>query len=216
MERHLGGDVLHVELANQVSFLNRAAMDRMFNSIPRGGHLLLDAENTVYIDPDILSMIREFKDKTAPIRGVQVSLRGFQNKYQLKDEIQYVDYSTRDLQAILTPAQVLQILKEGNERFRAGKRLTRDPGRQMKASASGQNPLAVVLSCIDSRTPSEMILDLGLGDIFSIRIAGNVLQGKELILQESRTIQRLVDEGSIHLAGAMYNVVTGDIEFFSA
>jgi len=216
MERHLGGDVLHVELANQVSFLNRAAMDRMFNSIPRGGHLLLDAENTVYIDPDILSMIREFKDKTAPIRGVQVSLRGFQNKYQLKDEIQYVDYSTRDLQAILTPAQVLQILKEGNERFRAGKCLTRDPGRQMKASASGQNPLAVVLSCIDSRTPSEMILDLGLGDIFSIRIAGNVLQGMERILQESRTIHRLVHEGSINLVGAMYNVVTGDIEFFSA
>ena len=309
MERHLGGDVLHVELANQVSFLNRAAMDRMFNSIPRGGHLLLDAENTVYIDPDILSMIREFKDKTAPIRGVQVSLRGFQNKYQLKDEIQYVDYSTRDLQAMLTPAQVLRILKEGNERFRAGKRLTRDLGRQMKASASGQNPLAVVLSCIDSRTPSEMILDLGLGDIFSIRIAGNVispkvlgsmeygcavagaklivvightqcgavsaavdlnesqqnaeqatgcqnlqaiiddirqaidpqacqlpdhgtghaksafinevarrnvLQGMERILQESRTIHRLVDEGSIDLVGAMYNVVTGDIEFFSS
>ena len=180
MERHLGGDVLHVELANQVSFLNRAALDRLFNSIPRGGHLLLDAQNTVYIDPDILSMVREYKEDTAPVRGVKVSLVGFQNKYQLKDEIQYVDYSTRDLQELLTPAQVLQILKEGNERFRTGKRLTRDLGRQMKATAAGQHPLAVVLSCIDSRTPAELILDLGLGDIFSIRIAGNIISAKVL------------------------------------
>lgn len=180
VERHLGGDVLHVELANQVSFLNRAALDQVFNSIPRGGHLLLDALNTVYIDPDILSMIRDFKDKTAPIRGVQVSLRGFRERYKLRDEIQYVDYSTRDLQGLLTSAQVLRILQEGNERFRTGKRLTRDLERQLKATALGQHPLAVILSCIDSRTPAELIFDLGLGDIFSIRIAGNIISPKVL------------------------------------
>lgn len=180
VERHLGGDVLHVELANQVSFLNRGALDQVFNSIPRGGHLLLDALNTVYIDPDILSMIRDFKEQTAPIRGVQVSLRGFRDKYNLQDEIQYVDYSTRDLQGLLTSAQVLQILQEGNERFRTGKRLTRDLERQLQATALGQHPLAVLLSCIDSRTPSELIFDLGLGDIFSIRIAGNIISQKVL------------------------------------
>lgn len=174
VERHLGGDVLHVELANQVSFLNRAALDNVFNSVPRGGHILLDATNSVYIDPDVLSMIREFREKTAPVRGVKVSLRGFQQKYALEDEIRYVDYSTRDLQQLLTPEQVLQILVEGNDRFRSGKRLTRDLERQLSATAQGQHPLAVVLSCIDSRTPIELILDLGLGDVFSIRIAGNV------------------------------------------
>ena len=180
VERHLGGDVLHVELANQVSFLNRGALDQIFNSIPRGGHILLDALNTVYIDPDILSMIRDFKEQTAPIRGVQVSLRGFRGKYKLQDEIQYVDYSTHDLQGLLTSAQVLKILQEGNERFRTGKRLTRDLERQLQATALGQHPLAVLLSCIDSRTPSELIFDLGLGDIFSIRIAGNIISQKVL------------------------------------
>ena len=180
MEHHLGGDVLHVELANQVSFLNRAALDQVFESIPRGGHILLDAENTVYIDPDILSMIRDFKEKTAPVRGVQVSLRGFRDRYKFRNEIQYVDYSTRELQGLLTSAQVLRILKEGNERFRSGQRLTRDLGEQLKATAVGQHPLAVVLSCIDSRTPAELILDLGLGDIFSIRIAGNITSPKVL------------------------------------
>lgn len=180
VERHLGGDVLHVELANQVSFLNRAALDKVFNSIPRGGHILLDGANTVYIDPDILSLIRDFKEQTAPIRGVQVSLRGFRDKYQFQNEIQYVDYSTRDLQELFTPAQVLKILEEGNERFRTGKRLTRDLDRQLQATALGQHPLAVLLSCIDSRTPSELIFDLGLGDIFSIRIAGNIISNKIL------------------------------------
>lgn len=180
VEKHLGGMVMHVELANQVSFLNRAALDDVFNSIPRGGHILLNAEHTAYIDPDILSMIREYTDNTAPVRGVQVSLLGFRDKYNLRNEIQYVDYSTRELQGQLTSQQVLQILKEGNERFRSGQRLTRDSERQRKAGAGGQHPLAVILSCIDSRTPSELIFDLGLGDIFSIRIAGNVISQKVL------------------------------------
>lgn len=307
VERHLGGEVLHIELANQVSFLNRAALDQVFNSIPRGGHILLDAQSTVYIDPDILSMIREFKEQTAPIRGVQVSLRGFRDRYKLRDEIQYVDYSTRELQGLLTSNQVLQILREGNERFRTGKRLTRDLGRQLQATAVGQHPLAAVLSCIDSRTPSELIFDLGLGDIFSIRIAGNITSPKvlgsleyacavagaklivvightqcgavtaavnltgtpetteqvtgcqhlepiineiqlaidpqdcrslqqrpeqeqtdfintvarrnvalsvELVVQQSRTINQLIREGRLAVVGAMYDVVTGEIEFF--
>ena len=174
VEKHLGGEVMHIELANQVSFFHKAALDRAFNEIPQGGQVLLDARHTVYIDPDILSLIREFKDKTWPVRGVRVSLRGFREKYKLLDEIQYVDYSTRELQGKLTPQQVLQILKEGNERFRTGRRLTRDFGRQIHAAAHGQHPLAVVLSCIDSRSPAELVFDLGLGDIFSVRIAGNV------------------------------------------
>jgi carbonic anhydrase len=180
VEKHMGGMVLHIELANQVSFLNRAALDEVFNSIPRGGHILLNAEHTAYIDPDILSMIREYTQTIAPVRGVQVSLKGFREKYNLRNEIQYVDYSTRELQDQLTSEQVLQILKEGNDRFRSGQRLTRDSDRQRKATAQGQHPLAVILSCIDSRTPSEMIFDLGLGDVFSIRMAGNITSQKVL------------------------------------
>lgn len=175
VEKHLGGEVLHIELANQVSFLNRAALEKVLRDAPRGSHVLLDAKHTDYMDPDILSLIREFKQVTAPVHGVQVSLRGFRAKYQLKDEIQFVDYCTRELQDLLSPAQVLQLLREGNERFRTGRRLSRDLGRQLDATAKGQHPLAVVLSCIDSRQPTEIIFDLGLGDIFSVRIAANVI-----------------------------------------
>jgi carbonic anhydrase/SulP family sulfate permease len=180
LERHLGGDVLHIELANQVSFLNRAALVRVLDGIPRGGHVLLDAQNTDYIDPDVLDLFRDFKEKSAPARGVELSLVGFRQKYQLQDLTQYVDYSTRELQEAITPEQVLQILKDGHERFRTGRRLTRNFTRQIGATADGQHPLAVILSCIDSRSPAELIFDLGMGDILSVRIAGNVTSRKVL------------------------------------
>jgi carbonic anhydrase len=180
VEKHLGGDVVHIELANQESFLNRAALSKVLAEVPRSGHVLLDAQNTDYIDPDVLDLIRDFKEQTGPARGVEVSLLGFRSSYQLLDQIQYVDYSTREIQDALTPQQVLQILKDGHERFRTGQRLTRDLGRQVRATADGQHPLAVVLSCIDSRAPVELIFDLGVGDIFSVRIAGNVTSRKIL------------------------------------
>lgn len=180
VETHLDGDITHVELANQVSFLNRAALDKLFTDAKSGSHMLLDASETDYIDPDVLSMIRDFKNKGGPARDVKVSLRGFRDKYQLKDEMQFADYTTRELQDKVSPQQVLEILREGNRRFHSGKRLSRDLGRQVGATASGQNPFAVVLSCIDSRVPAEIVLDLGIGDIFSVRVAGNVIGTKTL------------------------------------
>jgi carbonic anhydrase len=181
MEKHVTGDVLRVELANQVSFLNRAALERTLSTVPRGGHLLIDARNTDYIDPDILDLLEDFSKKTAPAHGVDLSFVGFKDRYpRLEDKIQFVDYSSRDVRDALTPEQVLQILRDGNQRFRTGQRLTRDLVRQVSATAMGQSPMAVVLSCIDSRTPAELIFDLGIGDVFSIRIAGNVAQDKVL------------------------------------
>jgi len=180
VEKHLGGDVQKIVLPNQVSFLNRAALDRTLDAVPPGGHVLLDATNTDYIDPDVLDLIREFDEVTGPARGIEVSLLGFRTKYQMEDKIQYVDYSTRDLQSALAPAQVLEILKCGNDRFRSGRQLTRDFGRQVSATAGGQHPLAVILGCIDSRTPAELIFDVGVGEIFSVRIAGTVTSRKVL------------------------------------
>ncbi|HVK14329.1 MAG TPA: SulP family inorganic anion transporter, partial [Gemmataceae bacterium] len=180
VERHLGGEVVHIELASQVSFLNRAALDRTLDAVPAGGHVLIDATGTDYIDPDILDLIHDFDEVTGPARGIEVSLKGFRAKYALDDRIQYADYSTRELQSALTPAQALQILKDGHERFRTNRRLSRDLGRLVHATAAGQHPFAVVLSCIDSRTPAEIIFDVGVGDIFVVRLAGNVTSRKAL------------------------------------
>ena len=75
----------------------------------------------------------------------------------------------------MTPAQILDDLKKGNERFRAGKMATRDYRDQQRTSAGGQYPTTAVLGCIDSRAPAEIIFDAGIGDTFNARIAGNVV-----------------------------------------
>jgi len=82
---------------------------------------------------------------------------------------------TREIQANLTPQKAFTILREGNERFVSNLRFNRNLLQQVNETSDGQHPFAIVLSCIDSRTSAELIFDQGLGDIFSARIAGNVL-----------------------------------------
>jgi carbonic anhydrase len=74
----------------------------------------------------------------------------------------------------LTPDEIIAHMKDGNERFRLGKESPHDYLAQQKASAKGQYPAAVILSCIDSRAPAETIMDLGIGDCFNARVAGNI------------------------------------------
>jgi carbonic anhydrase len=80
---------------------------------------------------------------------------------------------TKESQRKMTPEQALGALKGGNERFINGKMLQRNLMVQVRATASGQYPFAVVLGCIDSRVSPELVFDQGIGDIFSARIAGN-------------------------------------------
>jgi carbonic anhydrase len=82
---------------------------------------------------------------------------------------------TKETQEHLTPDLALDILKEGNERFINNIKAHRNLLQQVNETSSGQFPFATILSCIDSRISAELIFDQGLGDIFSIRIAGNIL-----------------------------------------
>ena len=84
---------------------------------------------------------------------------------------------TKESQAAMTPAKALDALKEGNGRFLAGKPKPHDYKAQVAATAAGQYPFAAVVSCMDSRAPVEIILDQGIGDLFSLRVAGNVIEG---------------------------------------
>jgi len=82
---------------------------------------------------------------------------------------------SKETQNNLTPALAIQILKEGNDRFIKNLKANRNLLQQVNETSEGQHPFATILSCIDSRTSAELIFDQGLGDIFSIRIAGNIL-----------------------------------------
>ncbi|TKB88691.1 MAG: twin-arginine translocation signal domain-containing protein [Nitrospira sp.] len=86
----------------------------------------------------------------------------------------YADALSKEQREKMTPDEIIGYAKMGNERFRAGLRKNRDFLREQMTSAKGQHPAAVVLSCVDSRAPAEIILDLGIGDMFNSRVAGNI------------------------------------------
>jgi carbonic anhydrase len=82
---------------------------------------------------------------------------------------------TKEMQAAITPKMALNLLKDGNKRFVNNLRVNRNLLQQANETSDTQHPFAVILSCIDSRTSAELIFDQGLGDVFSVRIAGNIV-----------------------------------------
>ncbi len=95
-------------------------------------------------------------------------------KQSIKTELMTIT-QTKHTQSEMTPSKALQILKDGNERFIDGRSLKRDYQEQIKITSTGQYPFAIILNCIDSRLPAEILFDQGIGDIFNVRIAGNVV-----------------------------------------
>ena len=89
-------------------------------------------------------------------------------------QLAYAAALTKEQRDKMTPDDVIALMEKGNERFRLGKESPHDYLAQQKASAKGQYPAAVILSCIDSRAPGETIMDLGIGDCFNARVAGNI------------------------------------------
>jgi carbonic anhydrase len=82
---------------------------------------------------------------------------------------------TKEWQDTLTPEQIIHLAKMGNQRFISGQLVQRNYQQDVKATKKGQYPAAIVLSCIDSRAPAEIIFDAGIGNIFNARIAGNII-----------------------------------------
>ena len=179
-ERHVGGEVLRIELGSQLTFLNRASLLDALNKVEAGTHLVLDARDTDYMDSDIITLIHEFEQDFAPAHDIELNLIGFKDHYDRDDNITYVDVTTREIQSKASPDDVLTMLQEGNKRFVNGTPIMRDSRRQVGNTAGGQFPQAMVLTCMDSRVATEMLFDVGLGDLFSLRVAGNIADKQEL------------------------------------
>ena len=81
----------------------------------------------------------------------------------------------KDVQTRMTPADAMEQLKAGNERFLSGNRLSRDYSSEIRETAGGQFPFAAILGCIDSRVTAEQLFDQGVGDLFNARVAGNIV-----------------------------------------
>jgi carbonic anhydrase len=118
----------------------------------------------------------------------------------------------------LAPEQILELLKQGNERFRSGKMHPHDFLAQKRATVNGQYPAVALLSCIDSRAPAEIIFDVGLGDTFNARIAGNIVNDDLLGSLEfacaaagSKVILVMGHTGCGAIKGAIDNVQLGHL-----
>lgn len=170
---HLG-ETMKMELPNQVTFLNKATIKDTLWSVPKGSKVIIDASNCDFIDNDVHEVLEDFKNTVSVENDIKLNLIGFKKKYYLEDRIQFVNVLDKETQQKLSPIEILTILKRGNERFLNGNVSQKYLKHQVNATSFGQNPFAIILSCIDSRTTAEHIFDLGLGDIFSIRIAGNI------------------------------------------
>lgn len=181
-ENYVHGRITRIELSQNVSFLNRAALVTALANIQPNETVMIDATQTYYIDPDLYTVIDEFKKEKAVKHNISVKLIGFKAHYpEANEETLDIDVSTREHQQKLTPEDVLQKLKEGNVRFANNERLHHNISRQIQVtSEEGQHPIAAILGCMDSRAPIEMVFDVGVGDLFSLRIAGNVAGQKIL------------------------------------
>ncbi|MBP7274093.1 MAG: bifunctional SulP family inorganic anion transporter/carbonic anhydrase [Saprospiraceae bacterium] len=172
------GETIRLELSNQVSFLNKASIKESLWDVPNNSKVIIDATNSNYIDYDVLEIITDFKDTVSKERNIQLNVIGLKEQYQLDDHIQFVNVVDTERQKLLTPDDILNLLKIGNERFVNGKATEKYLRHQVNATSTSQNPFAVIVSCVDSRTAPELIFDAGLGDIISIRIAGNIISNE--------------------------------------
>ncbi|KTC87214.1 bifunctional SulP family inorganic anion transporter/carbonic anhydrase [Legionella brunensis] len=162
-------------LPQQITFLNKASLIAELDSIPKNSQLIIDARYSNYIDKEIVELLKEFKEEQAPLKQIALNLIGFQEHYDIHNYIDFINVTTYDVLATLEPYQVLSLLREGNQRFLEDTRIHRSTKIDIKYTAETQHPIAVVLGCIDSRVPVETIFDMSFGDLFCVRVAGNVV-----------------------------------------
>ena len=174
-EIHPKGEISRLILPQQMTFLNKGALIQELNSIPKYAQLIIDARYSQYIDKEIMELLNEFKEDEAPSKQIALNMTGFKDSYKVHNYIDFINVTTYDVQSTLSPSQVLNILHEGNQRFLHDTRIHRSNRIDVKHTAKMQHPIAVVLGCIDSRVPVETIFDMSFGDIFCVRIAGNVV-----------------------------------------
>jgi len=198
-EFYPNGATQRLILPQQTSFLNKASLIEELDAIPNKSQLIIDARYSKYIDKEILELIQDFQYEQAPRKQISLNLIGFKKEYEIHDHINFINVTTYDVQAALTPQQALNILHEGNQRFVDDTRIHRSLTIDIKHTSATQYPMAVVLGCIDSRVPVETIFDMSFGDLFCIRIAGNVVNDDILASIEY----------ACHVVGAKLIVVLG-------
>jgi len=198
-EIYPNGVTSRLVLPQQITFLNKASLIAELDSIPKNSQLIIDARYSNYIDKEIIELIKEFQEEQAQDKQIALNLIGFKDHYNIHNYIDFINVTTYNVQSVLSPLEVLTILREGNQRFLNDTRIHRSSQIDIRHTALTQHPIAVVLACIDSRVPVETIFDMSFGDLFCVRVAGNVVNEDILASMEY----------ACHVVGAKLIVVLG-------
>jgi MFS superfamily sulfate permease-like transporter len=171
-EEHFDNKTI-LRLSEHVSFLNKANIKQTLEQLPTYSEVVIDATRSKYIDYDVFEIIQNFKVE-AELKHIKLTIENLRG-YGVLEPVDFARPQTYDSQQSLIPATVLTLLEEGNTRFVNNLKSHRNLLEQVNDTRQGQFPIAIILSCVDSRTSVELIFDQGLGDVFSARVAGNVV-----------------------------------------
>tara|TARA_B100000508_G_scaffold141097_1_gene146952 strand:- start:44804 stop:47077 length:2274 start_codon:yes stop_codon:yes gene_type:complete len=169
-----------IKLGEVVSFFNKGNLHKKLSEIPENADVVIDGRANKHLDYDIFDLFSDFAEG-AKNKNMNLQFVGFDTQRSEKlnnfanEIVQLMNTQTKETQRKLTPEKAQRLLIEGNERFMKDEMTQRDLLEQMRQTTDGQFPHSVILSCIDSRTSSELIFDQGIGDIFNARVAGNVI-----------------------------------------
>ena len=223
LEKSKSKNGYRLELSNEVSFLNKPVIKKTLWSLPENSQIVIDATFSTYVEPDIIEILKDFKNTFAKENKIDVKINGLRDFYNPSDRINLVkeqDLLTKsDLQ---TPGNILKYFKNGNKLYTDGNLVSRRLRNKELVDFIKEAPLATVVNCIDMREPLNMLLNTGIGDIVPIRAAGNLMsdhliqsveiscrkQGARLILLMGNSENSFIEE-------ALLNHINGSVSYIN-
>ncbi len=173
--RLIQGEFIKLELSNEVSFLNKPSIKNTLWSVPDNSKVIIDATFSSYIDQDIIEVLQDFKNTFAKDHGIEVSIIGLKEAYNLGEEIDFMEKSLEKVKEKTNPQEILDYLKEGNLKYITGNLVSKRLRNKELSEFLKGAPLATVVNCIDMREPLNMLLNTGIGDLIPLKAAGNVI-----------------------------------------
>ncbi len=183
------GELIRLELSNEVSFLNKASIKNTLWSMPRNSNLVIDATFSSFIDKDVLDIIYDFRNTFAVEHDINVRVVGLKETYKSGVELAFTLSEKKPFpKTVSTPDSALDLLKEGNKRYAKGTRISRRLRNRENISHQNSPAYALILGCLDLRESSNVLMDTGMGDLVTLRSAAHfigpdVIRNMEMVCQ---------------------------------
>lgn len=206
--KYIEDEVIKLELANEVSFFNKASIKNTLWSIPDNSKVLIDATFTSYIDQDVIDILKDFQNTVAAENNIRVNIIGLKDTYDVGEEINFFEKIKERKKQTTTPREILSYLEAGHQVYASGSdNMQRFRNKELQEYRD-TIPLAAVISCLDLKEPLHIVMNAEVGDLINIRSAGYIInkhvirnaefacrqQGAKLILLFGNTENSIVKE----------------------